>query len=86
MQGIYNDVLIGFEFDSRCIRSKDALCTQVDERACLVSRSARSDDYLVEADWHVFRFLKILPLDERDESSRAFAFQRSHPEPRFSAR
>jgi hypothetical protein len=43
MQSIYSEFLISFDFDFRSIRSKDALCTQVDERACLVSRGPRHE-------------------------------------------
>jgi hypothetical protein len=46
VQVIYNDFRISFDFDSRSIRSKDAPCTQVDERVCLVSRRSRDrSDY-----------------------------------------
>jgi hypothetical protein len=40
---------------------------------------------LVETDWQVFRFLKILSLDGRDEQSRAIDFQRSYRDSSFSA-
>jgi hypothetical protein len=41
---------------------------------------------MVEADRHVFRFLKISSRDERDELSCAFVFQRSHRVGRLSAK
>ena len=40
VEGNYNDFVISFNFDSRSIRSKKELCLKLDERACLVSRSA----------------------------------------------
>jgi hypothetical protein len=40
----------------------------------------------VEADSRVFKFLKIFSLDESDESSPAFVFQRGHRDRPIPAR